>query len=141
MSPAAEPSGGQNEAERRYEARMLCADLVDLHWIDKAGTAKRAIANLEDISSSGACLQLEIPLPLRTTVEMTHPGGRLSGYVRYCVYREIGYFVGIQFEDGSRWSRRVFKPMHMLDPRGLLHGAEPDRDGNSPHHPLPMTIQ
>ncbi len=33
---------------------MLCADLVDVRWKDKSGRACRAVANLEDISQSGA---------------------------------------------------------------------------------------
>jgi hypothetical protein len=44
----------------------------------------------------------------------------LVGKVKYCVYREIGYFLGIEFEAGSRWSLRQFKPQHMLDPRRLV---------------------
>jgi hypothetical protein len=36
------------------------------------------------------------------------------------VYREIGYFLGIEFEPGSRWSEQQFKPQHMLDPRRLV---------------------
>lgn len=118
---------GQDNSERRFEARMLCADLVDIRWKGKAGSLQRAIANLEDISSSGACLQLEVSVPLRTNVEITYPGGKLFGRVRYCVYREIGYFVGVQFDSGTKWSRRMFKPMHMLDPRVLMNPSPSPR--------------
>jgi hypothetical protein len=99
---------------------MLCADLVDIQWKDKAGKTRRAIANLEDISLSGACLQLEQPLPLTTLLRISHANGELQGIVRYCVYREIGYFMGVQFAPGSRWSRRQFRPQHLFDPRKLV---------------------
>jgi len=99
---------------------MLCADLVNVQWTDATGKLRRAVANLEDISLSGACLQLDLPIPLNTFIRITYPKGHLLGHVRYCVYREIGYFLGIQFEEGSNWSRKLFKPQHLFDPRRLL---------------------
>jgi hypothetical protein len=79
------------------------------------------VANLEDISLSGACLQVDAPVPLQTNLLITYPRGELQGRVRYCVYREIGYFLGIEFEPGSKWSQRLFRPQHLLDPRRLVH--------------------
>jgi len=94
--------------------------MVDVQWKDKTGRTRRAVANLEDISLSGACLQYEQPIPLKTPVRITYPKGELAGIVRYCVYREIGYFLGIEFDAGTKWSARDFKPQHMLDPRHLV---------------------
>jgi len=98
---------------------MLCADLVDIHWKDKTGRTRRGVANLEDISLSGACLQVDRPVPHGTTLQISYPNGELSGKVRYCVFREIGYFLGVEFEPGSQWSQRHYRPQHMLDPRRL----------------------
>jgi len=109
--------------ERRTEPRMLCADLVDVRWKDKTGRTRRAVANLEDISLSGACLQMEVQVPLSSMVRINYPKGEFSGVVRYCHFREIGYFVGVQFEPGTKWSQRNFKPMHLLDPRTLVRRA------------------
>lgn len=106
--------------ERRTEPRLLCADLVELEWKDKSGRTRRAVANLEDISLSGACLQLEVSVPLHTQVKISYVNGELVGAVRYCVYREIGYFLGVQFEEGVRWTQRLFKPLHLFDPRRLM---------------------
>jgi hypothetical protein len=102
---------------------MLCADLVDIQWQDKAGKTRRAIANLEDISISGACVQLDAPIPLQTPLRISYPTGELHGRVCYCVYREIGYFLGVEFEPGFRWSLRQFRPQHLLDPRRLIARA------------------
>lgn len=98
---------------------MLCADLVNVQWTDEEGRTQRAVANLEDISLKGACLQLERPIPLNTLLRIRYPKGQLLGYVRYCVYREIGYFMGVQFETGSNWSRKLFRPQHLFDPQRL----------------------
>lgn len=99
---------------------MLCADLVNVEWVDKDGRTHRAVANLEDIALSGACLQMDRPLPLNTPLRIALPKGPLHGVIRYCVFREIGYFLGIQFTPGSRWSRRQFRPRHLFDPRRLV---------------------
>jgi hypothetical protein len=99
---------------------MLCADMVDVRWKDKTGKMHRGMANLEDISLSGACLQFELPIPLQTDIRISYPKGELIGKVRYCVYREIGYFLGIEFDAGCKWSARHFRPQHLLDPRRLV---------------------
>jgi hypothetical protein len=102
---------------------MLCADLVDVQWKDKGGRMRRAVANLEDISSSGACVQVDAPIPIETTLRIAYPKGELMGKVCYCVYKEIGYFLGVEFEPGFQWSMRQFRPQHLLDPRRLLASA------------------
>ncbi len=80
-----------------------------------------ATAILEDISESGsACLQSELPIPLGVEVRWTAPGQAFPGYVRYCVYREIGYFAGVEFDASFKWSKNAFQPDHLLDPQSLL---------------------
>lgn len=108
---------------RRVETRLLCADLVDVQWRDPTGRLRRSVANLEDISLSGACLQVDRPVPLGTKFRIAYPSGKLNGKVKYCVFREIGYFLGIEFEPGSEWSQRSYRPQHLLDPRRLVTRA------------------
>ena len=105
--------------DRRVNPRMLCADLVKIEWRDKMGKNHTAVANLEDISLSGACLQMEEDVPLQCVVTITHEHGDLQGRVRYCVFKDIGYFLGVEFDPGFRWTAKQFKPMHLLDPRRL----------------------
>lgn len=108
---------------RRIEPRMLCADLVDIHWKDPNSRSRRGVANLEDISLSGACLQVERPVPLGSSIRITYPSGELIGQVKYCVFREIGYFLGVEFDPSNRWSQRAYRPQHLLDPRRLVMRA------------------
>jgi hypothetical protein len=104
--------------DRRVEPRMLCADVVKVRW--KAnGRDHQCTAGLEDISPSGACLQLERPVPLLSTVHIRHAGGELTGTVKYCTLRETGYFLGVEFEQNCRWSSVRFHPRHLLNPRRL----------------------
>src|SRR5271155_4098983 len=109
--------------DRRVEPRMLCADLVDVQWKDQSGRTRRGVANLEDISLSGACLQVDRPVPLGTDFRITYPNGELLGKVKYCVFREIGYFLGIEFDPGMRGPRGLSRPQLLLAPRRLVTRA------------------
>jgi hypothetical protein len=81
------------------------------------------VANLEDISLTGICLQMESRVPEGTLLSMQYGDGQLVGTVRYCVFRDQAYFLGIRFEEGCRWSTRHFRPEHLLDPRELVDQA------------------
>jgi len=105
--------------DRRSECRMLCADMLEVRWRDDRGRRRRAVALLEDISESGACLQMEGPIPPDTEICWESPDQHLSGVVRHCTYREIGYFIGVEFSPGSKWSEKSFHPQHLLNVQKL----------------------
>lgn len=107
-------------SENRTENRLFCAELVETEWRDKTGRLRREIANLEDVSLSGACLQTEEPVMKGTSVVLRYGDGELVGVVRYCVYRDTGYFLGIEFSGGCKWSTKHFRPKHLLDPCTLV---------------------
>jgi len=94
---------------------MLCADMVEVTWT--AGGVRHSVdtALLEDISPSGACLQLEEAAPVGASIDWKLAGYSFSGKIRYCVYREIGYFVGVEFAPGLKWSQTDIQPQHLLD--------------------------
>ena len=106
--------------ERRSEVRMLCADMLEVCWKDQAGRTQKATGLLEDISASGACLQMETAVPPEAEIHWESPQHAFAGHVRYCVYREIGYFIGVEFEPESRWSQATYQPQHLLDLRRLM---------------------
>lgn len=105
--------------ERRLEGRLLCSEVLQVEWKDKSGWLRTCTALLEDISGTGACLQTDIPIPARAQVELRVQKATLVGEVRYCAFREIGYFVGLRFPDAQRWSRRLFRPKHLIDVQRL----------------------
>ena len=110
--------------ERRWERRLLCADLVEVEWQDRAGRALSTTAILEDISPSGACLQTDDPVPAEALIRVRHGRKILEGKVSYCAYRDIGYFTGVNFTAKQKWSRRVFRPKHLVDPAKLEGAAD-----------------
>jgi hypothetical protein len=109
--------------ERRVDTRLLCAELVELNWKDKSARQHRRVVNLEDISLSGACLQSEMPILRGTEVTLLYGDGELVGSVCYCFYRDLGYFIGIEFGPGCRWSSKHFRPRHLLNPKRLVEQA------------------
>jgi hypothetical protein len=110
--------------ERRTEIRMLCADMVEVSWKDFVGKKQRAVGLLEDISASGACLQLESAVPPGVEIHWECPKQGFTGRVLYCVYQEIGYFVGVQFDSSSKWTKKAYRPQHLLDLQRLMQRAK-----------------
>jgi hypothetical protein len=109
--------------EKRADTRLLCAELVELIWDAESGQQRRSIANLEDISLSGACVQIEREIRPGTPVVIKYGDGSLRGTVRHCHFREVGYLLGIELNPESRWSSQHYKPQHLLDPRELVEQA------------------
>jgi len=108
-------------SDRRAEDRHLCAQLVGVKWTDCDQRAKDCLAVLEDISTSGACLRNEQPIPVNTRIRIAYGGGHLPGVVRYCSFREAGFFLGIQFDPDTRWSDERFRPESLTEVRDLYY--------------------
>jgi hypothetical protein len=114
--------------DERSEVRMLCADVVQVSWTDGDGRGQHANALLENISPSGACLQFEIAVPMGVSLHFACSQQEFAGAVRYCTYQEIGYFVGVAFEPPLQWSRRTFRPRHLLDLQDVVEKASKRAD-------------
>jgi hypothetical protein len=115
--------------ERRYESRFLCADLVKVEWFsedDDGKNLRTAEAVLEDISSLGACVQVDEPVPVGAKILISvgdKEVARLCGQVSYCVFRDYGYFVGIRFSNETRWSSGIFEPQHLTSLEALANSG------------------
>jgi hypothetical protein len=107
---------------------MMCADMVGIQWTNDTGEICTCTGLLEDISASGACLQLDNPMALGTTLEIEYRKGCLEGSVCYCFFREIGYWIGVQFAPKVKWSERQFRPKHLLNLKNLLNTPSPKAD-------------
>ncbi|HXB73376.1 MAG TPA: PilZ domain-containing protein [Candidatus Acidoferrales bacterium] len=101
--------------EKRFEPRYMCADFVKIVVHDAGRPPSELIANLEDISSSGACLQLDEAIREGAEMELVCAEFRMKGKVRYCRFTEIGYDVGVEFMDRGTWSRDRLEPQHLMD--------------------------
>ena len=127
--------------ERRTESRMLCADMLEIRWTEDSGRKRQAIGLLEDISQSGACLQMESPIPAGAEISWESPDQWFAGVVRHCVYREIGYFVGVEFYPGFKWSEQTFQPQHLLNVKDLAEGVHREVSETPKRTSSGLTIQ
>lgn len=99
--------------ERRAELRLWCSDLIKVRL---QGQSAELTANLEEISPSGACVQLEQPVSAGAGITLWLGRREFKARVVYCIHNEIGYFAGLEFEAGQKWSRQIYEPKHLLDP-------------------------
>lgn len=100
--------------QKRFEDRDLCADLVKVTWTPNLEPPRMDLAILGDISPSGACLEIEGPIPADTVVELEFGEERCRAVVRYCKYDRVNYLLGVEFEEGYRWSSKRWEPKHLI---------------------------
>jgi len=105
-------------SEKRAEPRLWCSDLIRVRV--ESTESHLLTANLEDISRSGACVQLEEPVTAGAQICLMLGRRRFQGKVKYCIHNAIGYFAGVQFNSGRQWSRKLYEPEHLLDPARLV---------------------
>jgi hypothetical protein len=105
--------------ERRTHTRLLCSELVRIERRSAPGWNFPTIANLEDISLSGACLCSETTIRPGDPVVLCYADGELPAFVRYCVRAEMGYLIGIEFSYGCEWPVDFYHPEHLLDLESL----------------------
>jgi|ERR1035441_2472437 hypothetical protein len=101
-------------AQKRSEPRYMCADLVNILIHHEDRTVQEAMANLEDISRSGACVQLEAAVRVGADIEIVCAACRFKGKVRNCRYAETGFDVGVAFDTPGAWDVSRYEPAHLL---------------------------
>jgi hypothetical protein len=103
---------------RREYRRLLCSDLITVHWGSGRGSVFREAAVLEDYSATGASLYIVskiepgVAITIRTALES------FGALVLRCVWREDGYLLGVEFDE-PRVEGVAFMPDHLLDPEEL----------------------
>jgi|HubBroStandDraft_6_1064221.scaffolds.fasta_scaffold1803328_1 hypothetical protein len=110
--------------DKRLEGRFLCADLVRLDWLVGEDELRTEQALLEDISPTGACVQLEEPVALGSIVMLTVDTTPFYGYVCYCTLRDEGYFIGLRFSNDTIWSAGLVTPRHLTNLQQLSAWAQ-----------------
>jgi hypothetical protein len=101
------------------KARYLCSELVKVEWQNKVGTLSRA-GILEEIWMDGACVQTLEPMPPGTKVWIVARRAMFLGTLTDCEFDRYGYFSRVTFDSESRWSRRSYKPEHMVSTQAVL---------------------
>jgi hypothetical protein len=100
-------------ANSLFEPKIMCAHLVTIRVPDEADS-EPVIANLEDISASEACIQIETAIREGADIEMICSNCQFKGKVKYCHFDSDGYDVRIAFDEQSTWTKERFEPDHLL---------------------------
>jgi hypothetical protein len=93
-------------SDRRFDVRFTVQDSINLSWRDQTGQEQQVPADLADISRSGASARVQHPVKVGTTLALDYQNQQLVGKVRHCKTGASGFVLGIEFEDGYRWSPR-----------------------------------
>jgi hypothetical protein len=104
--------------EKRAQRRLLCAHLVTVEWENSVGRPRKSAALLEDISGSGAALQLQTRIEEGVEIRISAGDTRMAGIVRRCTYVWNAYCLGVEFLCKS-WDPQVFEPEHLTDPETI----------------------
>jgi len=100
-------------------ARYLCSELVKVEWQSQAGGFD-AVAILEEIWADGACVQTLQPMQPGARVWIVARRALFLGTLTECRVLDDGYFSRVAFDSECRWSRRSYKPEHMINTRTVL---------------------
>jgi hypothetical protein len=103
---------------RRKSHRLLCSDLITVHWGSGRGYGLQEAAVLEDFSPTGASLYIAVEIQSGAAVTIRTAGESFGAQVLRCEWRDNGYLLGIEF-DKPRHEESSFLPDHLVDPKDL----------------------
>jgi hypothetical protein len=98
---------------KRSEPRFMCSEPVNI-LVNDGSTLAEGIANLEDISPSGACVHLDEAIRVGANIEIICSTCSFKGTVRNCRYTVAGFDVGMEFTTPKAWNLERFEPKHLL---------------------------
>lgn len=110
--------------------RYFCSHLVAVRLPGPERQLREIVANIEEISSTGMCLNLEEPLDrgLSLRIEASNRGRAHSFSATVVDCQEeppMGYYAQLEFDSGCRWSPLAFEPEHLvrIDQAGTRRSA------------------
>ena len=103
----------------------MCAEPARVNWVVGHQRFETGDALLEDISTAGACVQMDEAIPVGSSIRVAFRGEWFDGKVRYCIAREFGYFIGVKFAVETPWSREKALPAHLINPEAITLSMTP----------------
>ena len=117
--------------------RHFCSNLVAVQLLEHGDTIREVIGNLEEISTSGASVNVEQAVDTGLALRIICSG--LYGTVEFLGQvvdsqhdAHTGYHLQIEFSPGSQWSPEVFRPKHMIRVSSLVpaNSQQPSREAS-----------
>ena len=103
------------KSERRRDFRQPVSGKLRILWEDSEGRSQICRADLENVSSKGIRIRVDIRMETGTYVSVNdrNLGVVGRGSVRYCRYEKGRYIVGLEFSGGTGWNPAVAQPCEM----------------------------
>lgn len=99
----------------------MCSEIVSLHLQSAEGGERELKVNLEEIWSSGALFQSDVPIPPFTSLWFAGSGCKFRGKViAGTFFTGLGYFIEMRFHPSRAWSEHKYRPKHLFNPVVLL---------------------
>ena len=99
----------------------MCSEILSLRLQPREGRECTLKVNLEEIWSSGALFQTDVPIRPFTSVRFAAGGCEFHGKViAQELFIGLGYFVEMRFHPGCLWSEHKYRPKHLFNPEVLL---------------------
>jgi hypothetical protein len=98
VSFAADMIGMDSTTRVPPETRKAMMAIASVTWEDDDETVHTARAKIEDMSVSGACIRLKIPIRAGTKVQVSWCRDEFTGMTRWCREEHGEYLVGMQRE-------------------------------------------
>ena len=111
---------------------VMCSEILTLRLQSREGRECRLKVNLEEIWSSGALFQTDVPLGPFTSVWFAAGGCEFRGRViAQEFFIGLGYFIEMRFHPSCLWSDHKYRPKHLFNPEVLV----PNRISEGTPHP------
>ena len=83
----------------RRHARLPFEAQMQISWKDARGRVQNLRAKCLDLSAEGARLEIDTPIPARTsiTLQSARYGSLGTASVRHCVRQTLKYSIGVEF--------------------------------------------
>jgi hypothetical protein len=99
---------------RRETERSLCSELIRITHRDQKGETRSLAGLLEDVSRSGLCISLSLPVNVGVEIQFECDGFAGKASVEYCNLGDYSYLVGAAFLDSLEWDESIWRPRHLL---------------------------
>lgn len=106
---------------KHAQGGVMCSEIVSLHLQSRKGQERELKVNLEEIWSSGALFQTDLPIRPFTSLWFAGGSYEFRGHVIARTFvRGLGYFVEMRFHPSCVWSEQEYCPQHLFNPLVLL---------------------
>jgi hypothetical protein len=89
-----------------------CLDMLPVHWISNSGDSQKVCATILEISTRGALLHVDEPVPVGTTMELLAGGTReFRAHVTKVDADQFGYYLTLWLDEA--WFPDEYQPGYL----------------------------